>query len=153
MVQISPAAVILLSQLTVAATPPFMPDPATRPGASDPSASTEVVCTPGYAKARRHTSGNLKRRVYLAYGITEHRSGQYEIDHLVPLELGGADTFENLWPQSYGTQPWNARLKDRLENRLRQLVCDGQISLQTAQEAIRVDWIAAYLQFVGPLSP
>jgi hypothetical protein len=41
-----------------------------------------------------------------------------EIDHLISRELGGADEVANLWPQSYGGQPWNAVLKDKLENRL-----------------------------------
>jgi hypothetical protein len=38
------------------------------------------------------------------------------VDHLVSLEIGGANTVQNLWPQSYDTTPWNAHVKDKLEN-------------------------------------
>jgi hypothetical protein len=33
----------------------------------------------------------------------------------------------NLWLQSYAATLWNARVKDALEDRLRELVCDGTI--------------------------
>jgi hypothetical protein len=70
-----------------------------------------------------------------------------EIDHLIPLELGGSNARANLWPQRYDGA-WNAARKDRLERRLHAMVCRGEISLKTAQEAIARDWVAAYLRFV-----
>jgi hypothetical protein len=48
------------------------------------------------------------------------------------------------------TEPWNARVKDRLENRLHHLVVVGQVDLKTAQRDIAEDWIAAYKKYVGP---
>lgn len=30
-----------------------------------------------------------------------------EIDRLISRELGGTDEIKNLWPQAYGTSPWN----------------------------------------------
>jgi hypothetical protein len=65
------------------------------------------------------------------------------------LELGGSNSIKNLWPESYRTV-WNARVKDRLENRLHELVCSGQLDLATAQREIATDWIAAYKKYVGP---
>jgi hypothetical protein len=64
--------------------------------------------------------------------------------------LGGSNDIKNLWPQSLDdTKPWNAKLKDRLERRLHQLVCvDPALSLHSAQEAIASDWIAAYLKYI-----
>ncbi len=53
----------------------------------------------------------------------------------------------NLWPQSYQTQPWNAHVKDALENELHRLVCSGQLDLKTAQHDISTDWIAAYKKY------
>lgn len=109
----------------------------------------EQICRPGYAHSVRHVEGSVKRRVYLEYGIQKHRPGEYEIDHLISLELGGSNDIENLWPQSFETEPWNAHVKDRLEDRLHALLCNGEIDLKEAQRAIAGDWIAAYKKYVG----
>ena len=42
----------------------------------------------------------------------------------------------------------DARVKDKLENRLHELVCAGRLSLPEAQKAIATDWITAYRRFV-----
>jgi hypothetical protein len=127
---------------------PIRPDPQLTPGAvltTDPA----TICVPGYAKTVRHTSGKLKAQVYRAYRIDKN-AGHFEVDHLISLELGGADVAANLWPESYDTMPWNAHLKDRLEHRLNALVCTRKLSLEEAQRAIAEDWIAAYQRFVSP---
>ena len=41
------------------------------------------------------------------------------------------------------------RAKDRLERRLCEMVCSGQLDLATAQQAIATDWIKAYEKFIG----
>jgi hypothetical protein len=74
-----------------------------------------------------------------------HRQG----DHLVSLELGGDPRNpDNLWPEPW-FGPWNAHVKDRLDNRLHQMVCAGEIPLREAQQAIATDWVAAYRKYVG----
>ena len=80
-------------------------------------------------------STRTKNRVYLNYGIRRHKAGAYEVDHLISLELGGSNSIKNLWPEK---QP-GARSKDKLENSLHKQVCDGTISLPTAQREI-VKW-------------
>ena len=124
---------------------PILPDPQLTPGAvltTDPS----VVCHPGYSATVRHTSGKLKHDVYVAYGM-DRRNGHYEIDHLIPLSIGGADVGANLWPQSYDGAPWNAHVKDRLELRLLRLVCHGEVPMIKAQHDIARNWIAAYQKY------
>lgn len=121
---------------------PIRPDSAMTPGAALDVTAVDV-CTPGFASRIRHVTAQTKREVYAAYGITAHGPGDYEVDHLISLELGGSNARTNLWPQSYHTQPWNARVKDALENRLHRLVCAHAIPLETAQRAIASDWIAA----------
>ncbi len=49
-----------------------------------------VICSPGYSRAVRHTSGRLKHEIYAEYGLNRD-SARYEIDHLIPLGIGGAD--------------------------------------------------------------
>ena len=110
--------------------------------------NTADVCRPGYAKEHRHTPGKLKARIYREYGIAKS-GGHYEVDHLIPLSLGGADEAANLWPESFDTMPWNALEKDKLEVRLHALVCGGQMPLVEAQKAIAENWIAAYERHIG----
>ena len=43
-------------------------------------------------------------------------------------------------------------MKDRLEGKLHELVCAGQLDLKIAQQAIAADWIGAYKFYVS-LSP
>jgi hypothetical protein len=124
-----------------------LPDPTLTPGAVL-TTDAAAVCTPGYAKSVRHVSGKVKAAVYREYGIAHHASGEYEVDHLISLELGGSNDIGNLWPQSYRTEPWNAHVKDKLEDRLHALVCAGKMSLPEAQKAIAGDWISAYRRWV-----
>ena len=128
---------------------PILPDPKLTPGDVF-EVSAADVCVPGYSKKVRNVPQWMKERAYREYGITQRRSGDYEVDHLIPLSLGGSNSMKNLWPQSYRTRPWNARVKDRLEYRLYRLVCSGQLELKTAQQAIATDWISAYKTYVGP---
>jgi hypothetical protein len=77
-----------------------------------------------------------------AYGLTDSPSN-YEYDHLIPLELGGAPKdVRNFWPESgFGTD--NFKEKDKLENLLHERVCAGEISLSQAQQEIAQNWLAA----------
>jgi hypothetical protein len=74
------------------------------------------LCVPGYTKKVRNVPAEMKREVYEEYGVTSHGPGDYEVDHLIPLELGGSN-----WPESHRTLPWNAQVKDRLEGKLHEL--------------------------------
>jgi hypothetical protein len=86
-----------------------------------------------------------KRASMRAYGDAGSTS-EYEYDHLVPLELGGArNDARNLWPEP-GATP---NRKDTLENALRRLVCARELSLASAQRQIARDWVAAYRRYIG----
>ena len=80
------------------------------------------------------------------YGLPPGPHPDYEIDHLVPVCLGGGNDVSNLWPQPRRNieLKWNAEAKDRLETVLCDLVCDGLLDIGDEQEAIITDWIAAY---------
>lgn len=129
---------------------PLVPDPAKTPGdvlTTDPA----IICQSGYTQTVRNVPQSLKEAIYRSYGITSRQPGEYEIDHLISLELGGSNSVRNLWPQSYRTQPLNARVKDTLENKLHDLACSGRITFLEAQQAIAHNWEAAYVKYVGPL--
>ncbi len=129
---------------------PVLPDPRLSPGdvlTSDP----KIICVSGYTQTVRNVPQSLKEQVYKTYGITRREPGEYEIDHIISLELGGSNSIRNLYPESYKTQPLNAHVKDKLENRLHALACSGKITFQEAQKAIASNWTAAYLKYLGPL--
>jgi 5-methylcytosine-specific restriction endonuclease McrA len=59
--------------------------------------------------------------VYSSYHAERREGVCCEVDHLIPLELGGSNRAANLWPQRYDGG-WSARDKDRLESRLHRLL-------------------------------
>ena len=107
------------------------------------------MCVPGYAKKVRAVPAWLKRQAYAEYEITQYKTGDYEVDHLIPLSLGGSNSIRNLWPQSTKTSPWNSYVKDALERKLHKLVCADQLDLKSAQRGIASDRIEAYKKYAG----
>jgi len=132
--------------------PPIRPDASLTPGATLPVTAKDV-CVKGYSKRVRNVPAKIKAVVYARYHIPKHKPGEYEIDHLISLELGGSNDVKNLWAQSYVTSPWNARVKDDLENQLHSDVCTGKATLTEAQSCISKDWIACWKKENGRDAP
>src|ERR1700680_3702328 len=78
---------------------PIVPDPNLTPGSTF-DVSAQDLCVPGYTKKVRNVPAEMKREVYEEYGITSHGSGDYEVNHLIPLELGGSNS-RSLWSQKH----------------------------------------------------
>ena len=91
----------------------------------------------------------MKRQLCASNGIAAARCNgrNFEIDHLIPLELGGSNEMSNLWPQPYRPQP-GAREKDVLENYLHRQVYSGRMEIRVAQQVIVQDWFSAWKQMV-----
>jgi len=121
----------------------LLPDPVATPGLVR-TTNTDEVCHGGSTRRFRHTTAQMKKAAYVEYGAVKKAGICCEVDHLIPLELGGADNLKNLWPQPYRPIP-GAYEKDKLENYLYREVCARRISLTGAQREIATDWYEAYL--------
>jgi|SRR5271157_1068574 len=129
--------------------------PVDSPGAIDDRVTQEdvqdTICVPGYtSKVRppRSFMNKLKRQLMQQ----NHLPGEerdYELDHIIPLELGGCPScLTNLW-----MEPWvfpGAHEKDLVEDYLHREVCKGHIKLADAQQMIIHDWYAVYLTYRTP---
>ncbi|MEO7038852.1 MAG: HNH endonuclease [Gemmatimonadaceae bacterium] len=115
--------------------------------------SAADICVSGYSKRVRNVPSDVKRQAYALYGIRNHEPGEYEVDHLISLSLGGSNSIRNLWPESFRTSPWNAYVKDALENELHRRVCAGTIDLAKAQFVISQNWVAGYRTYVQGSPP
>ncbi|MFJ6616580.1 hypothetical protein ACIQOW_03220 [Kitasatospora sp. NPDC091335] len=127
-----------------------LPDPNCTPGAYNPDVTQatigQTICVSGWtATVRPPTSytNALKVQQIAAYGYADTSTADYEEDHFVPLELGGAPRDPaNLWPEPrYGSQP--AQSKDSVETKLKNAVCGGRVGLDAARGAIANDWTTA----------
>ncbi|HEV2162669.1 MAG TPA: hypothetical protein VGR52_10630 [Stellaceae bacterium] len=135
---------------------PIRPDPSRTPGAINPDVTQaniyETICVRGWTRSVRppeEYTYRLKREQLREWNYADQQTRDYEEDHLIPLELGGNPTSpQNLWPEPWHG-PWNARVKDELENYLNEQVCAGRMSLEEAQKEIAGDWVAAYRKYLG----
>jgi hypothetical protein len=128
-----------------------VPDSRLTPGAAI-LASRQAVCAQTNTK-NKAVPVALQRQVFAEYGLSGAEPQAYEVDYLVTPALGGADDIRNLWPHSYTETVWNARVKDALEDRLRDMVCGGRLDLTAAQKEIAENWIAAYKKYFHTEQP
>ncbi|MGH7173805.1 MAG: hypothetical protein ACRELG_26280 [Gemmataceae bacterium] len=148
-------AILLLTIPAAHAEDPFRPDPSRTPGAINPEVTQarifETICVRGWTRTVRppeEYTYHLKREQLRDWGYVVQQTRDFEEDHLIPLELGGSPTSpRNLWPEPWHG-PWNAHVKDRLENYLHEQVCAGGMPLREAQREIAQDWIAAYRKYL-----
>jgi len=148
-----------------------LPDPQLTPGVADPRVSQSdidtTICRWGWSSSVRppesYTEAVKRMEIgaggtvsyqgvtYAAHGfeLADPAPSHYELDHLVPLELGGSPADPaNLWPESLeapgGPAPagTGSQTKDRVENAARAAVCSGRMTLAAARSAISSDWEA-----------
>lgn len=136
----------------------YLPDPVCTPGAIDPGVTqadlATTICRPGGHSASvrppEAITEPFKYRIESAYRDPAATSAT-ELDHLVPLGLGGASDTRNLWPEPDQGQPalfdprdpYGRNAKDGVEDRLHYAVCGGHVTLLAAQQAIAADWPTA----------
>lgn len=111
----------------------------------------QTICVPGYAASVRpstnYTSG-VKAKLLRDQGLPPTAAPDYELDHRIPLALGGHPrSLKNLELQAWEGAD-GAKRKDRLERKLQQLVCAGQVLLNDARRDIYVDWTSAFPKYI-----
>lgn len=122
----------------------LLPDRSCTPGAIDPVVTQAnigaTICRSGYTDTVRPPESQTET---FKWDVAEPAYGQHhvygELDHLVPLELGGANDARNLWVEA-GSLP---NSKDDVENALNKAVCDGRVPLREAQREIARNWLKA----------
>ena len=132
-----------------------LPDPTLTSGAVR---TTDVhdICTRPTSDIRKVTA-RTKRLIFQRYGVPDGNHTGFcsvkegcEVDHLISLELGGSNDPRNLFPEPYTELKWNAHVKDRLENKLHRMICQGNITPEEAQRKIAGNWIQSYCEvFAG----
>lgn len=129
-----------------------LPDPMCSPGAYNPTLMLKILRDRNFTTKcvrDKATTPKEKAATYEGYGI-EHpaqNSGKNmvcELDHIVPLEMGGADTLDNIWPQCGPSGVALAaryfKAKDTVENFLTAMVKANKAALGSARTCIAKDW-------------
>jgi hypothetical protein len=150
---------------------PVLPDPAFTPGATNPAVTQatigQTICVSGWTATVRPPESYTNRIKILEAGaggfvvyqgvsyavhgfqLADASIGHYELDHFIPLELGGspADPL-NLWMEPYEAPKGTAfvgassKTKDKVENAAKAAVCAGRVALVDAQRQMQADWFA-----------
>ena len=132
---------------------PALPDPTMTPGEIDPSVGLDRICN-GTTRERRQVSPATRARVLAAYNVSEAAATGMEVDHLVPLAIGGSNTAGNLWPQLWP----EAVEKDALEREMQRRACvafrtlapvEAAEVLRQEQREIAEDWPEAARRYLG----
>ncbi len=129
-----------------------LPDPDCTPGAINPGLKLSVLKKAGFhtlCERDKASSAHAKDKTYSWYGIAQptNNTGKKQVcekDHLISIEIGGADTLDNIWPQC---GPDHKTLderyfkqKDLVENYLAAEIRKGHRKLAEVQEGIARDW-------------
>jgi len=115
-----------------------LPKPQFTPGAIRTQDATDI-CSPTFRPAAfKKTTDVTRKKVCKEYGSL--RCIHEQVHELIPYELGGADDIKNLWIQPAASY----HEKKKLEDRLHDLVCSGQMQLPTAQQCLEKNWVECY---------
>jgi hypothetical protein len=129
-----------------------LPDPVVTPGEALNLSLPETKKIGSRPTHLSNVSAEVKGAVFGGYGLSVDERN-YEIDHLIPLSLGGANSTKNLWPHSRKGSFWTVEKKVALEKRLYRLVRAGRLPLLTARQEIASNWAKAYRKYIDKTAP
>lgn len=110
----------------------------------------QTICIPNYTRSiRPHTSytNKIKKQLITEFGFINSDLGDFQLDHFLPLELGGHPTDPRNLKLGYYIASPNIRDKDKLAGFLKRKVCAKIITLDEAQKEITEDWIFWFNQY------
>lgn len=127
-----------------------LPDRRCSPGGYYSRLTRRVICASGFRTGSiRNVPQSEKFSVEREYRMAASYYGySIEIDHVVPLELGGSNSIANLFPEP-GSGRANYHVKDRAEDRAKAWVCEGRLSLATARRGFATNWERLYRHLDG----
>ena len=114
------------------------PNPNLTPGQIQTN-DMNVICYHYYDQLLISVPQDIVDQVYKEYNITSYGPGEYEIDHWIPLALGGSNELSNLWPQPINFPGY--REKDYVQLYLHDEICNHNMSLIDARNIITGDWL------------
>lgn len=129
-----------------------VPDPRCTPGGVNPAVTEDLLRNPAWRTREVRNCAESESQKHAAYGwyaetkprVNSNENQVCELDHLVPLELGGADGMGNIWPEcgpdGVTLNQRYFKQKDHVENYLTEEVKAGRMSLREAQQGIARDW-------------
>ena len=130
------AALLVLAQSAHAGDLPLNPD-------VTQATIDETICVRGWTKTVRppfEITNAIKSRKLRERGLTDADKSRFELDHVIPLALGGSPDD----PRNLRLEPWpEADRKDGVEACLARAVCAGRMSLNEARRRIWKDWRGA----------
>jgi hypothetical protein len=129
-----------------------VPDAKCTPGAVNPSVNVVTLRDPKFKSECVHgepKSAEDKARLYGAYGLAEPEKNMgptrsCELNRLIPLEIGGANSADNIWPLCGPPDVMqSARYfndKDKVDRYLAMMVKMNRMELDAAQKGVVADW-------------
>jgi hypothetical protein len=115
-----------------------------------PGAKTKVneadVCAADLSGSAKPVAGWQRAEALKRYG-RDASSYSGDLDHLIPVSLGGSNDPDNLWPMP-DNKEYGIAAKRELEAKLYKMVCAKEITLKAAQDALKKDWTKSYDRYV-----
>jgi hypothetical protein len=132
----------------------WLPDPSCSPGDAFPLEVIQIngkyakepggvivgdICVSGYSDNIRDVDQSTKEAVYKEYGVFNRTTNEYEIDHIIPLSIGGTNDIKNLFPQPAMPRP-GFHQKDICETCFKRMICNGELNITEAQFIMAKNW-------------
>jgi hypothetical protein len=135
----------------------YWPDNAVTPGLANPKVTQRnikrTICSPRWVKSARPPDrffATAETAQFERASSALKDPAHYEIDHRIPIEVGGHPRdAANLWAQPLRIE-WNALVKDKLETYIQGEVCARRMKLAEGQAVFQRDWVDVFRQYCGP---